>query len=461
MNKKRCVLSGVALLALALIGGEVRAATFEAAQNAFGGLSQKDRVLVPLMLIAIGDYNGMADGNFNHRIFRGITAFQSSVGDQQTGVLTGPEKDRLLSGGYAFMGSIGLKEVKFPDEAFSLFVPLALVGEPTRTDQGFSFEAGDKSAAVDFSRSTSTLPALFKKFAAERADRSVTYKVLVRDFFVVSGAFRGRKFYTRYRDGGNAAIGFTFTWDETQVPSGDKIAVLMSNLFLPAANSGEVAPPTESSETSPPGAVTEPTVFTGTGFFVSSDGLVLTNRHVVESCHSISVIGRGSGALKAADAQNDLALLQVVGASIPARFRQTQIKLGEAIYVLGFPYAGTLDNGLNITNGLVSSLSGVQNDSRYVQITAPVQPGNSGGPVVDAQGLVTGIATARLNDMEVLKRSGSLPQNVNFAIRADMLVSFLRANGFEPKTESDDAPLTAAAIAAQGRDYTVQIICTN
>jgi len=137
----------------------------------------------------------------------------------------------------------------------------------------------------------------------------------------------------------------------------------------------------------------------------------------------------------------------------------TSPSLGESIFALGFPYSGVLGAGINFTGGLISSLSGIGNDSRYLQFTAPVQPGNSGGPLVDANGLIVGVVSARLADIEMLKASGSLPQNVNFAIRGDLAMGFLRANGVEPVIAEPKNPLSTSEIANNAQAYTIQIIC--
>jgi serine protease Do len=194
---------------------------------------------------------------------------------------------------------------------------------------------------------------------------------------------------------------------------------------------------------------------------VSTDGFVITNSHVVEKCQSINVHERGSAVIKGLDAKNDLALLKIQGKTAVAEFRATAPGLGGSVYALGFPYSGLLSSSVNFTGGNISSLSGIGNDSSVLQFTAPIQPGNSGGPLVDAEGLVVGVVTSRLADIEILKASGSLPQNVNFAIRGELAKAFLKANGVEPVIAQSKSPLPASEIAKKAQAYTVQIICSS
>ncbi len=113
------------------------------------------------------------------------------------------------------------------------------------------------------------------------------------------------------------------------------------------------------------------------------------------------VVKHGTARIVARDAKNDLALLHLVarpeaGTVRPVVFRSTPMELGESVYVLGYPYSGVLDNGVNFTSGMVSSSAGMDNDSTRFQITAPVQPGNSGGPVLDQAGNLLGVVVSRL-----------------------------------------------------------------
>jgi S1-C subfamily serine protease len=123
----------------------------------------------------------------------------------------------------------------------------------------------------------------------------------------------------------------------------------------------------------------------GTGFFVNDQGWVVTNAHVVEGCASISALRLGDGTDLAVDKQNDLAAFKLVtGVGKPhLPLRRSQPRLGEDIAAYGFPLSGLLSDSIKVTTGNINSLVGMENDTRYLQVSTPLQPGNSGGPVVD------------------------------------------------------------------------------
>lgn len=197
---------------------------------------------------------------------------------------------------------------------------------------------------------------------------------------------------------------------------------------------------------------------TGSGFFVAR-GLVVTNHHVTEDCQSLRVAGRIVGRLLVSDARSDLALIELQrGTTDTATIRVGKVKIGESTTVAGFPLSGLL-SGLNITTGNISSLSGIGGDIRLLQITAPVQAGNSGGPLFDASGNVMGVVVSKLNALKVAKATGDVPQNVNFAINANVLSSFLDANAVNYKTASGGPILSTQEIARRAQAFTVLVEC--
>jgi len=210
---------------------------------------------------------------------------------------------------------------------------------------------------------------------------------------------------------------------------------------------------------------TEDSSTVGSGFVVSSAGMVLTNAHVVSGCEVIRVTTAGgsqrTASLVAADPQSDLALLGSKGGfSSVAGFRVGRpLRLAEEIVALGYPLHGLLASGVNVSTGTVSALAGIANDSTKVQISAPVQPGNSGGPVLDLSGAIVGIVVAKLDAIKMAKAIGDIPQNVNFAIKADVARLFLEAQGVTLQSAQAGVPRQKADVAAIGREFTVLVEC--
>lgn len=201
----------------------------------------------------------------------------------------------------------------------------------------------------------------------------------------------------------------------------------------------------------------------GTGIVVDRAGHLLTTDHVVEDCDKVFVKDLGEARVVLRDAVNDLAVIKVQSTAklMPARFRAEDIGLGERILAFGYPLASMLSSTLKVTDGIVSSLAGIQDDFRYVQISAAIQPGNSGGPLVDQSGRIIGIVTAKLNAIKTLKESGVIPENVAFALRSPMAITLMRASGVQPIVSSHAAAATMPEIAKEAHGYTAQVVCAS
>jgi len=203
----------------------------------------------------------------------------------------------------------------------------------------------------------------------------------------------------------------------------------------------------------PKAGVHEGLVVAGSGVAVESSK-ILTNAHVVRDCRTI-VVHNGAvettGTVVAVDDSIDLALLRVPG-KLPAvpNVRATAL-LGEDITVAGYPLPGILGTDLIVTGGQVNALAGIGNDPTRIQISAPIQPGNSGGPILDRSGNLSGLVVSKLKD-------GAM-QNVNFGIKPEIIRLFLAANGVVPKTGTLARKLDGTILAGQARTFTFQIEC--
>jgi len=169
----------------------------------------------------------------------------------------------------------------------------------------------------------------------------------------------------------------------------------------------------------------------GTGFFLTIDGLLATNAHVIEGASRIEATVQSDGGtftykvkVILADKQNDIAILQIdddkykTVAAIPYSIVENS-DIGAKVFTIGYPLNDVMGTNYKVTDGIISSKTGIADDVRYYQISVPIQPGNSGGPLFNKDGNVVGLTTARLNGQAI----GTSVQNVNYAIKSSYLLT--------------------------------------
>lgn len=198
---------------------------------------------------------------------------------------------------------------------------------------------------------------------------------------------------------------------------------------------------------------------TGTGFFVSENGDVITNFHVIDECTLVRVSYSSSfqeeARVVARDKANDLALLSTIIKPMFVPAFSTRPEIGESVFVFGFPFLGVLASSGNFTIGNVTANAGLGDDTSQLQVSAPIQPGNSGGALLDQKGSVLGIIVSKLNPDAVK----DIPQNVNFAIKSAIAVSFLESNNVNANTKVMPEPLESTKIAKLAQSFTVRVYC--
>ena len=206
-----------------------------------------------------------------------------------------------------------------------------------------------------------------------------------------------------------------------QVAEGQKLARNFKPRVLPSA--GGDSSSTGIAQSSPES--------TGTGFFITEDGYFITNEHVVKDAAQVKVV-TSAGIIAAkvvkVDAANDLALLKAEGRFVALPVVASRaMRLGSTVATVGFPNVDLQGFAPKLARGEIAALSGAHDDARYFQISVPVQPGNSGGALVEERGNVVGVVSAKLNARAALATSGQLPENVNYAVKSSFLLSFLEA----------------------------------
>ena len=200
----------------------------------------------------------------------------------------------------------------------------------------------------------------------------------------------------------------------------------------------------------------------GTGFAVSYDGHVITNNHVIEGCQKIKVHYKGRtipANVVAFDPRNDLALLK--GDFRPSTVLSLSNKRPELlqdIYVAGFPFGRRISSTIKVTKGIISSLTGVGNNFSNLQIDAALQPGNSGGPILDNKGNVVGVAVAKLDIKKILENYGVIPENTNFGIKSSVVRSILESSNVSSPNHNKK-PISKSDLGKRISDGTFHLSC--
>ena len=362
-----------------------------------------------------------------------------------------------MRGGCKIAIKIGVyRSLKIHNEAetqIQVGLPTKYLTRRERTQHGFAYtsSAGDiKIDTIRFLQHERSLDDLYDQLSKRGAIRKLGYTVKKSSEFVITGEDNEKRYYIRaiqLPDGIRAfAVAHKF---DSPVDMG-RIMVAMANSLrpgMPAAPAGAAVTPAKPR--------TEQRFSSGTGVVVTLSGHILTNAHVIEGCTQLAVRQIGdqsrSATIMAIDEKNDLALLRST-VSVPRlpKFR-SGARLGETIAVFGFPLAGILAASGNFTLGNITASAGMGNDAGMLQISAPVQSGNSGGPLLDRSGHIVGIIVAKLKN--------EVAQNANFAIKAAIAQTFLEAHGVQVLTGDSQTALQPEDIAETAKDFTVLIVC--
>ncbi|MBC8130034.1 MAG: trypsin-like peptidase domain-containing protein [Rhizobiaceae bacterium] len=497
----------LAVLYLATSSAAMEASTREvsslsAAYNE--GTDVEFRIGMQMRLAWVGDYRGSFDGRIESSGLRAIRDFQARHGMEASGIIDEHMLELLIRESDRAESAAGFQLVDDVSTGVKIGLPLALVAEGVATELGRVWRSSDGEIEIETIRMLDgkrPFGELYEMLRRSTAVRTVTAESFDGDFFTIAGRESQRIYLMRFSAKGADVRGFSVSYADAAAGAMAPVATVMANLFDPYAldpagllvageqqkgtSPGSASATVQRSlglgsdiggrslleagihaERSPPAAGHEQsgadeTQSSGSGFVVSSDGWVLTNAHVAGACQTVLVGDHGPADAVVLDADNDLALVHVSGAlGAPLAMAVGVPRLGEDVLALGYPLRSILADSLNVTRGNVSSLLGLMNDPRYLQISAPIQPGNSGGPLVDLAGRVVGVVTAKLNAVAVADATGDIPQSINFAIRPDAAIGFLEANGIDFVTA--DATLESESVAdttERVQDSVLPILC--
>lgn len=208
----------------------------------------------------------------------------------------------------------------------------------------------------------------------------------------------------------------------------------------------------------------ENNIKTGSGFSITSNGYIITNHHVIADSSKITVVKDGMeypATVAISDMSNDIAILKISKKTIPlSLITSRKAKIGSNVYSMGFPNVQLQGLSPKFTKGEISSLTGLRDDPKYFQISLPVQPGNSGGALVDCKGNVIGIVTTKLSQKAAIITTGTIAENVNYALKSSYVLILLESvpSISDNLADENSKELSAEHIAEKLKDSTYFII---
>lgn len=462
-------------LLLFLIPQSATAFTMDQLRQEFDArwLTEQEKRLLQTGLAFAGAYNGMIDGAWGTGSQRALERFTLAEGG--TATVTNADAVFAALEAYATIDTEGWERQYNSVLDMSFLVPTRALVEGERSDVFFNMEVRGRSLGYSLTVQDAGGTVRLHQFT-EESSVIAAYTVRRADLWITSGrGSDGVMLYTRsdYRRGAWSTIMLSgedrdagaFAAVTGSIAPGYAPAIgispglLSDGIGTMAALMGEPAQPRPGPGTAAGAAAMPPASGYGTGFIVTSEGHVLTNRHVIADCGTVSVDGQ-TAQVVAEDQTFDLALLKVAGleGADPAPFAMDPARLNSDVTVAGYPLPDLL-GGLNITRGAVTSLKGIGGDGINMQISAPVQPGNSGGPVINSAGQVVGVVVAKLDAAKVADLYDDIPQNVNFAIRGEIAKLFLAQNGVDPVIAASGSALPPEDLAELAQGFTRLITC--
>ncbi len=445
----------------------------------FSSPTERETAALQTDLAWIGLYQSSIDGRLNQATRAAINTFQESLGRPMRRTLAPEDRAVLADRARQTRAAAEFRDTRFEWTGTRILLPTSFLRLPELTGKDLTdVRIPGRSAAglelqlgrIDFDnpvRPNAWLDAVVE-FATDDEDEE-DVEILKRgvsgDWVYLSMLDRGYIFNFVYQIDGSRMRTLQFSYRENvQFTVQPIITEVLQSVDLFA---GEAVPESQIinrlREGDYPGGRNVPAwyrdmVGSGSGSIVSREGHILTNHHVVAGCERITVNGQDA-ILFGSDIRSDLALIlaPAFAGRTPVKFRSDTAVLGEQIYVMGYPVFTTTQS-INVTDGIVSSTVGYKGDRTHIQITAPVQPGNSGGPVLDRHGSQLAVVVQKVSTSQQIRKN---IENIAWVIRSREALEFMRRFGVRP-IETERSTGSMALIedrVARWRQQTVRIEC--
>ncbi|WP_210497023.1 peptidoglycan-binding protein [Microvirga antarctica] len=371
----------------------------DAAKAAFETLPEADRKAIQDALIWTGAYSGTADGTFGRQTFEAVSAFLQSQRKPGTGILSAAERAELQTLAQRARMAAGFTVVDDSRAGVRIGVPTRLLPKQVANANGGSrWQSADDRVTLDTRTvpADATLESLYERnLALQINGRTVTYKVLRPDFFVIAGETPSGRFYTRYGAGSAGIRGFSIGYDKSLAPQLDRVVVAIANSFDPSGRAAPAAGPTPATSPSlspsqaPVAALPASRRLVGTGIAMTPRRVITTAD--LAGCTDLQAGDRKASPVKAQDGNGAGVLIIDLAQALPSelpKFATAEAASGDPVLILGY----STDDG---RTGL-SAVPGTMADGQSV--LAPLQSGASGAPVLDAANALIGLVAPPVGD---------------------------------------------------------------
>lgn len=424
-------------------------------------LSREERKQLQIALKAAGFYTSAIDGAFGRGTRGSMSDWQISKGLEPTGVLTTAQRQMLLDDYNAPLISVGMRRISDNRAGIALEIPAAEVSftnyEPPFAHYNATGDLGVRVLLISQRGDKSTLYGLYDimqtleivPLEGPRERKANSFTLEGRDSRITS--------FTQASLKNGEIKGFTLIW-----PAGDearraRVLTAMQESFerldgvLDDAAGADIQQDIDLLS----GLEIRKPRLSRSGFFVSANGMVVTTSDVVQACTRITLDHGYAAELVAQDADSGMAILrpsQTLAPMAVAELSTQSPRLQSEIAVSGFSYEGVL-GAPSLTWGKLADVKDLDGDNGVARLALSAQPGDVGGPVVDASGAVLGMLLPKQSS------DRQLPADVSFAVNAAVIRSAMEAAGVTAQSQSTGATLPNQALVNRATGMTVLVSC--
>jgi hypothetical protein len=404
-------------------------------KDSYAALTLTERLSIQSDLVWTGDYNGLINGEFSDRLVASVKAFQKRNKSKDTGVLNPQERAILAASAKPLQDEVGWRLVEDQVSGARVGLPGKLATETSRGSSGTRWTSAQGQLQIETFRVANTrLEAVFERQKREPFDRRPGYNLLRPDFFVISGTQGLKKFYVRAYIKDGEVRGLTILYDQAMEGTMDPVVVAMSSAFVPFAAIGGMQD----------GAAARRKVEYGTGLVVSSDGHIVTDKHTIDGCQTITIPGLGHAERLAEDKSSELGLLRVYGARdlTPIALLGTPPR-GDAVTLIGIA-----DPQMQGGGAAISSVAAKPAAGNPRPLDATPAPGFSGAAAIDGHGWLVGMVVLKT---PVVAGPAQAPHAA--VVPLERVMNFLEANYVAPQSGSAGVDAARASV--------VRVICVR